>query len=378
MKDVYGYIYKITNKANGKMYIGQTNGTVSARFNRHIKLSATNNEVLYRAIRKYGVDNFIVETIDTANSKVQLDDKESFWIEKLKTFIGFIDCKGYNMTLGGDGRKGGSLSQETVIKIKEMLRDTNLSCADIGNKFNISGRNVSSIHEGYIYGYINVENYTHGSKRDIALRGERSPNTDFITEDVIKIKEVLRDTNLDYKEIAEMFDTNSNIIGRIYRGERWEWLEVDGFIPKMPRDNKFKKVKKMKNISNEDAKKIKELIVEGNLKQREIAEMFDVSRTVVTNIANGKRYSHIYVEGFNPNNTGRVKFALSEEQVLEIKRKSMTGEYNSSELCKEYNFHLSTLWDILNEKNYKSVILEGYSRDKVCFKNKKEIKKTNA
>ena len=33
----YGYIYKITNTKNNKIYIGQTTKTVSERLNKHIQ-----------------------------------------------------------------------------------------------------------------------------------------------------------------------------------------------------------------------------------------------------------------------------------------------------------------------------------------------------
>lgn len=33
--DSFGYIYKITNKINGKCYIGQTSNTIQIRFNEH-------------------------------------------------------------------------------------------------------------------------------------------------------------------------------------------------------------------------------------------------------------------------------------------------------------------------------------------------------
>lgn len=54
-----GYIYKITNKINGKVYIGKTTKTVQERWKEHLRESRTErseNRPLYRAIRKYGVD----------------------------------------------------------------------------------------------------------------------------------------------------------------------------------------------------------------------------------------------------------------------------------------------------------------------------------
>ena len=58
---MYGYIYKISNSYNSKVYIGQTTKTVAERYDTHLK--ACNNKAkqtlhLYLAMNKYGVKNF--------------------------------------------------------------------------------------------------------------------------------------------------------------------------------------------------------------------------------------------------------------------------------------------------------------------------------
>lgn len=90
-------IYKIINKVNGKIYIGQTTKTFKERFNRHMydSLNYRIDTKFSRAIRKYGKDNFLGYVIDTANTKEELDQKECYWIK-------FYDAvnKGYNITDG--------------------------------------------------------------------------------------------------------------------------------------------------------------------------------------------------------------------------------------------------------------------------------------
>ena len=58
---IYGIIYKVTNKINGKIYIGQTIRTLKQRKECHIGESTRNrkNTVFYRAIRKHKKNNFI-------------------------------------------------------------------------------------------------------------------------------------------------------------------------------------------------------------------------------------------------------------------------------------------------------------------------------
>lgn len=97
-------IYKITNKASGKSYVGMTNTTVQARFTQHTRTSSTadTNSHLHKAIRKYGVDAFMVELIDVAYTREEASSKERFWIDALGTY----GANGYNSTRGGEGVDG--------------------------------------------------------------------------------------------------------------------------------------------------------------------------------------------------------------------------------------------------------------------------------
>lgn len=76
------YIYKITNKLNNKIYIGQVyNKTIYDRFERHIKEASPHSKsYVGRAIAKYGKENFICELLDTASSLQELNQKEIYWI----------------------------------------------------------------------------------------------------------------------------------------------------------------------------------------------------------------------------------------------------------------------------------------------------------
>lgn len=117
-------IYKITNLVNGKSYIGKTTQSLERRWNGHKKSARSGSMVkLACAIRKHGADNFVVEVIERMTTDVGLDVAEQLWIKHLKT----KDC-GYNMTDGGEGRRGGvpwnkgrTLSAETREKIRARL-----------------------------------------------------------------------------------------------------------------------------------------------------------------------------------------------------------------------------------------------------------------
>lgn len=108
-----GYIYKITNKVNGKIYIGQTIKTIRARWNQHkrnAKYSLDHKEYDHyfaRAILKYGPDNFIVETLEI----IELETEELLKDELNRLEIHYIAQydsmkKGYNSNPGGKAPTG--------------------------------------------------------------------------------------------------------------------------------------------------------------------------------------------------------------------------------------------------------------------------------
>lgn len=110
----YAIIYKVTNIKNGMIYIGATEKELEDRKKEHLS-NRTHfpNYKFYEAINQYGEKSFKWEIIDNANSLQEKYDKEIHWIDYYRTFIGFNDCNGYNMTLGGGGQLGlsGSLSK---------------------------------------------------------------------------------------------------------------------------------------------------------------------------------------------------------------------------------------------------------------------------
>lgn len=95
----YGTIYKITNTKTGKVYIGKTTKSLNDRLQGHINnADKGNNFKLSLAIRKYGKENFIIEPIDFAETREELNEKEIHYIGEYNSLE-----DGYNMTMGGEG-----------------------------------------------------------------------------------------------------------------------------------------------------------------------------------------------------------------------------------------------------------------------------------
>ena len=98
-----GYIYTITNKINGKQYVGKTEETIQKRWIEHCKDSKKErceNRPLYDAFNKYGIENFEIREIEYVKEGGKLlSNREEYWINRLHTY----GHNGYNATKGGDG-----------------------------------------------------------------------------------------------------------------------------------------------------------------------------------------------------------------------------------------------------------------------------------
>jgi len=106
--DIKGYIYKITNLINGKIYIGQHNGK-----DKNYLGSGT---ALKKAIKDIGKENFKKEILEDCVEK--LNERETFWIAKFKSNNPEI---GYNLRSSAVG--GHTVSEETKKLISEKTKE---------------------------------------------------------------------------------------------------------------------------------------------------------------------------------------------------------------------------------------------------------------
>ena len=134
-------IYSITNKINGKIYIGQSID-IYERWNSHtcsLDSNRHHNKHLQYAWIKYGKENFKFDIVEICSIE-KLNEKEIIWIKFHKEKL-----NAYNMTDGGEGTYGWIPSEECRIKIGEANRKRVISEETKNKISNINHTNIKPI-----------------------------------------------------------------------------------------------------------------------------------------------------------------------------------------------------------------------------------------
>ena len=138
-----GYIYKIWNEENDKVYIGQTSVGIKTRWSQHLSNYSTNNAVLYRAMRKYGAGIFHIEQLEECDNEL-LNEREKYWIEYYDSYK-----NGYNSTPGGTALPSGKMFQRLDDDLIRTLWDNGLSISEIHEKTNYSSTSIKEHLQEY-------------------------------------------------------------------------------------------------------------------------------------------------------------------------------------------------------------------------------------
>ena len=212
-------IYKTTNLINLKIYIGQ-----DSRNNPNYYGSG---KLLIRAIKKYGKENFKKETIEECKTKDELDEKEIYWI---KHYNSKCDKIGYNILDGGS-----YMSDETKLKIGNSLKGRTLSKEHI-KKVSENHADVSGV-KNPMYGKFHSEDVKRilseknlGRKASekqrirmsIQKQGEKNSNAKLTEKQVLKIRKIRFEENVNMKEISKMFNVSESCINKIVSYRTWK------------------------------------------------------------------------------------------------------------------------------------------------------------
>ena len=122
-------IYKITNKVNKKVYIGQTKEKVETRFQKHFYGKSC--IALIAALNKYGKESFIIETLATTTDYQTANYLEAYFIIQYNSLA---NDNGYNIMEGGASRgitkqtrQRMSASAKRSLQSNPILRDKRIS-----------------------------------------------------------------------------------------------------------------------------------------------------------------------------------------------------------------------------------------------------------
>ena len=209
--EVYGIIYKITNKINGKVYIGQTiqKGGFDRRYCHNLK-KYTHNQHLKRSIERYGIDNFEINKVfDIAFSKIELDVKERCWIQ----YYNSCDINyGYNIAEGG--HNGSPLKGKTEEELKQIYSKLNTWQ---GRKHTEEEKKkISEAQKGEL-------NHRYGKPSPIRRK--------VICLNTYEIFDCIKDAQNKYKvtHISECCRGNRNYCGVLEDGTKLQWKYYDEY-----------------------------------------------------------------------------------------------------------------------------------------------------
>lgn len=189
------YIYKITNNINGKIYIGKTMRSIKQRWKEHlanIKKEECKNRPLYRAINKYGVENFSIEKIEEC-SDIILSDREKYWIEYYNSFK-----NGYNATKGGDGSP--YIDRKLVIETYKQIQNCKKTAE------------ILNIHIDSVYKILKSNNIERKSSQEISKECSSKP-VYMLNKKDLRILKVFASMKEAAKYIQEQTNNNTDLRG---------------------------------------------------------------------------------------------------------------------------------------------------------------------
>ena len=157
---MFGVVYKITNKVNGKIYIGQKKAT------EYVSTYFGSGRYLKNAINKYGIDNFENYIIEWCYSKEELNAKEIYWIRKYN--CNAKNGYGYNIGKGGEGNLMEFATEEARTQWKQKISENKERARKISESK--KGKTHSEEHRRKI-----SENKERARKISESKKGENHP-----------------------------------------------------------------------------------------------------------------------------------------------------------------------------------------------------------
>lgn len=337
-----GIIYKITFP-NNKVYIGQTMYDLEKRKKQHKNTmnKNDNNQIVYKAMRKYGWENLKWDIIDYANTREELNEKEVYWINKYQSYIKFKKSNGYNATLGGDAVS--ILTSLTIEELNDFVKDCKglMDKETLIKKYNISNKLYYKIVRGEIWSqYTKINKIDNEEKKTILNRFQ----VDYIIEN---FKE-----NGDYKQIAEFLRVSPNCVRNVLIGATWrEYTQVS--------DNFFTTYSQLHTkLSPKELLEIVERYQQG-MSTKQLAEEYNVSMGYIQRTVSGRSNSIITNLSYKTREELQkgtpINATITKEEVLKIVYLYKQENMSVKDISIKMNIKERKIRDIINGVTFKEI-----------------------
>lgn len=370
-----GYIYLIKNKINNHKYVGQTLQTIEKRWYHHKYDSKRLDYPLYKAIRKYGSNNFLIteierlEDINKHNLSKKLDEREIYWINYYGTYT-----NGYNQTIGGQNNAPNKFPEHQVNEytLQGNLLHTYESVIDASEATGFSRSDISSCAlRTKVY---RVKNRIFRFVDDPLTEDEKN----FYIKKYPKIYQYDIKGNLinefDFIQDAVNFLCNKGIKvinGNISKCCKGKILSVGGYVWRKYPDtfNKYKVPTILKKIEKHDISSGKNLEIFTDLD--EIVQKYGYNKKLIfsccNNYSNASYGFHWCYEGeFDKNRLKRIRFkpikqydlngnmikefSSAYEAIKELKLKNLSASASILAVCNgKRNYAFGFVWRYKND-----------------------------
>ena len=211
------YIYRITNKINGKTYIGQR---------KYKKLDDNymgSGKRLWEAYRKYGIENFKKDIlVFNISKKEHADLLEKTFIAAEREKVGVENC--YNLADGGEGGNTGPKSDECKRKMSERMKGNTLNkgrhhSEESKKKISEALKGKPAWNKGKPGTWLG-RHHSEESKRKISEAHKGKKLTPFTEEHRKKISEAKKGKKMSEKHRAKLSEAKKGKHWKLVDGKR--------------------------------------------------------------------------------------------------------------------------------------------------------------
>ena len=217
---IYGHkiicVYKITNKINNKIYIGQTKN-LRRRVSEYKTAERSNSSrSIIKAIRYYGGNNFELEVLEKTDDESNLNEIERKWIQKLDSTN---PDKGYNENLGVHQEYSSMSAVNKSIAHIGLTESPDTKRKKSNKIIAISDSKVIICDSGKLFGdYI-------GKSKDYIKNCLRQPS--MVNEFYIYYEDINKRLDMKYKMLSKRSIRNKTYMKYLYLLEECEFESVE-------------------------------------------------------------------------------------------------------------------------------------------------------